>query len=77
MIECTDRDIDGYFSRRSWDKGKALILTVGDVITDVKLVCFVGNQYIISVIHHVKSNMLLGGTAHNTYLCIYYIAHNK
>ena len=38
-VEFTRRDIDGHYSFRDWDKGKALVLTVGDVITDVKLVC--------------------------------------
>ena len=38
VIEFTKRDIDDHYSVRSWDKGKALVLAVGDVITDVKLV---------------------------------------
>ena len=39
VVEFTKRDIDDYFSYGSWDKEKALVLTVGDVITDVNLVC--------------------------------------
>ena len=39
VVEFTKRDIADYFSYGFWDKKKALVLTVGDVITDVKLVC--------------------------------------
>ena len=37
-VECTKEDIDD-FSLRPWSIEEALVLSVGDVITDVKLVC--------------------------------------
>ena len=38
-VEFTKKDIDDYPSDDDWSKEKALVLTVGDIITDVKLVC--------------------------------------
>ena len=38
-VTFTKQDIENYPSRLPWSREKALQLTVGDVITDVKLVC--------------------------------------
>ena len=38
-VTFTKQDIENYFSARHWSQEKALQLKVGDVITDVKLVC--------------------------------------
>ena len=49
VINCTKEDYDGIRSRREWSKNQTLELTVGDVITDVKLVC--SSQWIVTTIH--------------------------
>ena len=38
-VPFTKQEIENYWPLSSWNQEKALQLTVGDVITDVKLVC--------------------------------------
>ena len=52
VINCTKEDYDGIRHDdfyEDWSKDQALELTVGDVITDVKLVC--SSQWIVTTIH--------------------------
>ena len=39
VINCTKEDYDRIYSHRKWSKDQTIVLTVGDVITDIKLVC--------------------------------------
>ena len=60
VINCTKEDYDGFddeFGITEWSKSLGLELAVGDVITDVKLVC--SSQYtfffLIHTVQHVVS----------------------
>ena len=50
VINCTKEDYDRINSWRKWSKDQTIVLTVGDVITDIKLVC---NQsvYLLYTVH--------------------------
>ena len=52
VVNCTKQDYDGFRHDKffgEWSKDQVLELTVGDVITDVKLVC--SSQWIMTTIH--------------------------